>query len=547
MNDSAYSDRVPVQNTLHDWAPASDGNDDDYEEQLEEILHELRQQQPNTHPDILRVLGRSQLDTERESSRNRISASRLFTHSSELSSLRSAAILQSVRRHPRFSARSRDYMQRYIMDRERVGYESESRDRFNSSRLATSSLEDRRFEYARSAWQSQRSSESQGTLQGDTRTREYRRGFSEDPSSSASSSSPWLQQAITYLARLRSCASYDESLSHAIDANFVTKDFFGDTHEDFVLDISALPGPAPTSWLASGMVFSGSQHATATTSTTTPANASSGTTTRYLFRNNETMTSTTFDPPLSRAPPFDPARPWLSHTSSPPYTYGDSDTATPPSQIPDNWPVKVTIHAVDYDAMTLAATMEAYNVPSHPPSYNRTISTANNNSPPGGQSDWSSITTYLEGEMLDFQKHSFLTESFKSTTATDATYWRKLEPFASFTAEELVRKLVSKRFQRELAEKYVLMRWKERCFVRPTNSGVRSRPSTVDQDVWTRDEEMAVVEDGCGLTISGFYYVCLRREDGAVEGLYYDPQSSPYQHLKLRPVGRGVFPVWQFR
>ena len=49
-----------------------------------------------------------------------------------------------------------------------------------------------------------------------------------------------------------------------------------------------------------------------------------------------------------------------------------------------------------------------------------------------------------------------------------------------------------------------------------------------------------------GLTISGFYYVSLRREDGHIEGLYYDPSSTPYQHLSLTPEKR-KFPSFAFR
>ena len=36
------------------------------------------------------------------------------------------------------------------------------------------------------------------------------------------------------------------------------------------------------------------------------------------------------------------------------------------------------------------------------------------------------------------------------------------------------------------------------------------------------------------MTISGFYYVSLRRSDGEVEGLYFDPSSTPYQLLRLK-------------
>ncbi|KAI9836317.1 MAG: hypothetical protein M1838_005088, partial [Thelocarpon superellum] len=49
-----------------------------------------------------------------------------------------------------------------------------------------------------------------------------------------------------------------------------------------------------------------------------------------------------------------------------------------------------------------------------------------------------------------------------------------------------------------------------------------------------------------GLTISGFYYLSLRRSDGFIEGLYYDPASAPYQHLVLQPVRR-TFPSYEFR
>lgn len=48
------------------------------------------------------------------------------------------------------------------------------------------------------------------------------------------------------------------------------------------------------------------------------------------------------------------------------------------------------------------------------------------------------------------------------------------------------------------------------------------------------------------LTISGFYYVSLRREDGHVEGLYYDQHSNPYQHLSLMPEKR-TFPAYTFQ
>ncbi len=68
---------------------------------------------------------------------------------------------------------------------------------------------------------------------------------------------------------------------------------------------------------------------------------------------------------------------------------------------------------------------------------------------------------------------------------------------------------------------WVLMNIIEKCFITPSDQRL-------------------------GLTISGFYYISLRRSDGFVEGLYYDPASTPYQHLVLHPVSR-TFPTFEFR
>jgi len=49
-----------------------------------------------------------------------------------------------------------------------------------------------------------------------------------------------------------------------------------------------------------------------------------------------------------------------------------------------------------------------------------------------------------------------------------------------------------------------------------------------------------------GLTIGGFYYLSLRRDDGRIQGYYYDSQSQPFQELTLMPSKR-LFPSYQFR
>ncbi len=73
-------------------------------------------------------------------------------------------------------------------------------------------------------------------------------------------------------------------------------------------------------------------------------------------------------------------------------------------------------------------------------------------------------------------------------------------------------------------------------------------------ETWTQPTLLFPVTEKCfvtpsdaqlEVTISGFYYISLRRADGAVEGLYYDPLSTPYQHLTLKP-DRRFFPAYSF-
>ena len=92
----------------------------------------------------------------------------------------------------------------------------------------------------------------------------------------------------------------------------------------------------------------------------------------------------------------------------------------------EEWPVKVSIHGVDYSNMTLTGTMEASNVP-------------DKSSP----SHESSITTYLEGEIIDFNHNSLETKTFNANARVDGTYWRKLEPFKHLSDESIVKNLLS--------------------------------------------------------------------------------------------------------
>lgn len=524
-SSAAYGDRVPSANNLYDWSPATEADDDE----LDLILDELRRDQPNTHPEILRVLGRSQLDSERNRIRSistRLSGDRPAGAGSGGDSLRSTAILQSVRRHPRFSAR---LSQRHGSDSRPMS------------------------ESARQMAQRAPTSESRHSLDRErrdmlSRADSYRRNYLDHRTSTSTPAvSPLLEQTVKYLSRIRHAETIDDSLNHALDAGFLRKDYFCMQYTDFLTDTTAIPAPAETSWLAPGAVLSGCQHATSVAAAVTAA----------------------YDSSVGGLPMLaPPSRPWLANSYSTPRSRSAQlapEVAPPPNPQQDRWPVKVTIHEVDWESMTLSATMEAYNVPSHPHS----LLTSQSDPATHQYTRTSSITTYLEGEILDFSNHTLLTESFKSNAANDATYWRKLPPFASMTDDDMIKALISKRWYTEvLHNEYILMRWKERCFVKSLNrsttpmhsvhSHLQSdtpyrlvrNPTTneLQVEITHLDAEHATFDDsGCGLTISGFYYVCLSRRDGRVQGLYFDPQSSPYQCLELGSVKGGAVGAWSFR
>jgi hypothetical protein len=565
-HDPAYGDRVPSHNSLYDWSPASEGEDSINEEaDLQSIQRDLRRQQPSAHPEVLRVLAQTELDQERER-RSQAHSSRFSSTapgiSQNESSLRSAAILQAVRRHPRFSARSAQYMERYIMDRsERHALEAEEVRTRTEENRAVSEAQQRIVEMPTTAHQS------------DSRPR-IRRALLQDPSSEPSDRSNWLPSTVKYLANLRYSRSEEDGLLQAVDFHIATKENFIDTHDDFLLDVYSLPPTHETSLLVPGAVFEGQQRAH------TPGDflSSHDLTPRWESDWRGESANSSRREYLPRFTLDEVSHQWTSSSAVPPHAQRTRSSHLASPSKADFWPVKVKIHAVDYERMTLAATMEAYDVPSQPPpstdyltnlgdefwattAINHTLPTTRP-SASTKKEERKSITTYLEGEILDFKNFTFKTESFKSSLENDATYWRKLEPFKDYTDEELIGRLTSKGYLEHLSHSYILMRWKERCFVRDSPS--KSQPSSSNSDrvhvyepsgTEAREAndfyEAVEMPDGfTGLTISGFYYVCMRRCDGAVEGLYCDPQSSPYQRLTLERKGEGNlgrFPVWEFK
>jgi len=154
---------------------------------------------------------------------------------------------------------------------------------------------------------------------------------------------------------------------------------------------------------------------------------------------------------------------------------------------PDEWEVTVTIYDINFKDGTVCGIMEATNVP------------AMNGS----------IMTYWEGEIVDGINHDFYTKKWKANKTVDLDHWRK---FPGFRELAFGRDDSSESLQERLkASDHVFMRWKEKFFVN-------------------------VQAHECSLTIAGFYYICFCKTTGIIEGFYFDPNCTPYQQLKIKPI-----------
>ncbi|KAI7827761.1 vacuolar import and degradation protein-domain-containing protein [Kickxella alabastrina] len=99
---------------------------------------------------------------------------------------------------------------------------------------------------------------------------------------------------------------------------------------------------------------------------------------------------------------------------------------------------------------------------------------------------------------------------WKANGREDTDHWSLFEPVKQVPQTFLQKWPESMRGKRmpRILEDYLFMRWKESTFI---NVG----PSET------------------GLTIEGFYYICMDRITGAIEGAYFDPSTQPNQRLTL--------------
>ena len=362
------------------------------------------------------------------------------------SSLRTTALLHAVRRNPQFSQRfDRSELQRYILDRERA----DDRDRANSSRTDESSyqtLSSQRRQMHREATMRLDLQQQQEILEeqeqqydyidsqlrharnnmpppSENRIRRLQQAMSRQRVPSPRVNRKCIEEVIKYLERLRLCESEEEGQEAAEEVKLGPD--CAPNLQDFIFNTQLVPPPPKSSFLRVGAVLSGTQHGASPTSL--PSYSPLPSTYRYRSRN----------PHFGYAPPRNtsPVR------QNPPTNI---DTTNTPSD-GESWPVKVTINSIDYGDMTLTGTMEAFDVPDK-----------------ASTSKTSSITTYLEGEIIDFNAFTLETKSFRSDTSTDSTYWRKLPPFKHMIDDDaMVRKLLSKEWlQQDLMQKWILMRWK---------------------------------------------------------------------------------------
>lgn len=433
--ESAHADRIspqPSQGYLG-WAPGS--SDDEEEESHTELRYggEGSSQFYNEWSSRMRELRMAQ------SSRRELSQLLdQVTHTQDELDSYLRASRDSIQ-NEQASSRAGNHLPplpQYLLDRERAAIEDAENARRRYQRnhdRASMILEQRRRQQLMSEVQ-QRASR--------VPDEDTRQPYDNAVASSVSVSKT-LEETIKYLGRIRSCVNESEQVYAAHDAGLITEEFSHDW-EDFMFHRSSIKPPPQTSWFMPGGIFSGSQHAAGATCLQMP----------YTSHSRASGDGGTSARRRTRVARSDQEELFLNYTSPAPATSSRShrsysSLAPPGSRIRANdgeerWPVKVSIHSVDYSTMTLSGTMEAFNVP-------------DKSSP----TQESSITTFLEGQIIDFNIHSLETETFNANARVDATYWRKLEPFKHLTDREMIKNLVSKRWlNEEFSGKWILMRWK---------------------------------------------------------------------------------------
>ena len=247
---------------------------------------------------------------------------------------------------------------------------------------------------------------------------------------------------IKYLANLRDCSSVTDALSLANTYSIPT--LFSPQSDtcpsDLTLSANGLNSPQPSSFLTSGTVFDGLQQ-TPREAPVVLLNRDRDYLRRMVANRNLNFSSTNLPGSLAQLlasdsddqaasenptstgnlsiPTASQARSSENQGSRSRTSHRATPAQTPPSK--ESWPVRVSIHSVSFESMTLIGTMCASHIPDK-------LSTDS----PDHRPDGCSMESFFEGEIIDFNKFSLETgnERFKSGgVEVDARHWRGVGPF----------------------------------------------------------------------------------------------------------------------
>ncbi|KAK7892762.1 hypothetical protein LTR67_006999 [Exophiala xenobiotica] len=444
-----------------------------------------------------------------------------------------------------------------------------------------------------------------------------------------------VRNSIRYLSQLRHTGVEGGlQLARQLDLDSLYESPESNTPCDLPMHINSLPIPQYSSWLAPGMVWNGLQSTDRDPTQNTAAWAMPARRARQraifrhtLARRREAVQEEIDGYPASLMDSDRYLSDLLQDTTGRWGFSQESSSTRPASSSPqsaesDHWPVRVTIHSVNYDTMTLTGTMSA----SHMPEKTSPSHLSTTESPQSA----TSMSSYFTGEIVDFRRQPLETEPDGRNYRVggldiDASYWARLGPFrkeieyvrnlrgrarnayqqdsnlwnafrktagdegdykessaqhndhpdAAMTVADsqagpstereespeieddkiMARCLGSARWLDEkVGKEWILMRWKERCFVNPTGQSPQNHSQT--RRILTTTSSSYSPYGGhspdpgtntwggtgtsWGLTISGFYYIALNRLTGEIDGLYYDPGSQPYQALRMVPEGMSM-------
>ena len=427
-SEPSYASRVSRQSypSYSGWAPGSSEDEEDSQPAL-----------PGGSQSSAQIYNEwsSRMRELRSARSTRGDLSRLLDQVSETQGELEAYLrpAREARQVPQTSIRSRDHLPlpQYLLDRERNGGNSDDSERPSHARndeaAAALVLEQRRQQHLLIEMQ-RRAMRPPTEL--------HRQRHMEVPCP-AGVSKP-LEETIKYLGCMKTYSTEEEQIDAAKEAGLLREDFLND-QRDFFFHPFTVEHPLESSWFRMGGVFAGTQRAAGPSCLSVPHMSSRHLSGLDSASRRRVRAERMFqeDNMSSQIPNFRNPRTHRTPTVNLP-SIGDAVNSG------EEWPVKVSIHGVDYSNMTLTGTMEASNVPDK-----------------SAPSHESSITTYLEGEIIDFNHNSLETKTFNANARVDGTYWRKLEPFKHLSDESIVRNLLSRKWiNEELMEKYILMRWK---------------------------------------------------------------------------------------